>query len=137
MRWLVLTVLAVASFAAYLLWIHGSAEALVATEREVCVRLRALAKEGTRAAREEHGYRFAWVEGRELPPVLVASPAVHGETGVRWFATVDGDEIYQYDPVLFRAARNRPDVAVLRRHLALSAEQRRHRPLPTGWQTAE
>lgn len=137
MRWLVLTVLAVASFAAYLLWIHGSAGELVANEREICERLRALAKEDTRASREEHGYRFTWVEGQELPPVLVASPAVHGETGVRWFATVDGDPIYQYDPVLFRAAGNRPDVVVLRRYLALSAEQRRNRRLPTGWQTAE
>lgn len=136
-RWLVLTIVAVASFAAYLLWIHGGANALVAGEREVCARLHALAKEKTREARVESGYRFAWVAGRELPAVLVASPVEYGETGVRWFATVDGDAIYQYDPVLFRAADHHPDVTRLRRYLALDADQQRHRPLPTGWQTAE
>jgi hypothetical protein len=136
-RWLVLIIVAVASFAAYLLWIHGSADTLVAAEREVSVRLRALASETTREAREEKGYRFEWISGQELPAVLVASPAEHGETGVRWFATVDGREVYQYDPVLFRAPENRPDLGALRRYLALDPDQRRHRGLPGGWQTAE
>ncbi|MHC4819455.1 MAG: hypothetical protein ACYTF8_15530 [Planctomycetota bacterium] len=137
MRWLILIILAVASFAAYLLWIHAGADALVAAERDVTVRLRALATETPREAREEHGYRFEWIEGQELPDVLVASPAEHGETGVRWFATVDGRAIYQYDPVLFRAPDNRPDLRALRRYLALEPDQRQHRPLPGGWQTAE
>jgi hypothetical protein len=136
-RWLILLILAVASFAAYLLWIHGSADALVATERDVRVRLRALATEPTREVREENGYRFEWVLGQELPDVLVASPARHGETGVRWFATADGKAIYQYDPVLFRAPGNRPDLSGLRRYLALGPDERRARGLPGGWQTAE
>ena len=136
-RWLILLVLAVASFAAYLLWIHGSAEVLVAAERDVCVRLRALAAEPTREAREENGYRFMWISGQELPAVLVASPAQHGGAGVRWFATADGEAIYQYDPVLFRAPDNRPDLSGLRRYLALGSDERRVRALPGGWQSAE
>jgi hypothetical protein len=136
-RWLILLIVAVASFAAYLLWIHGSADALVANEREVCVRLRALAAEPTREARDEKGYRFEWVLGNELPEVLVASPARHGETGVRWFVTAEGEPIYQYDPVLFRAPGNRPDLGNLRRFLALDRDERRQRGLPVGWQTAE
>ncbi|MHC4162327.1 MAG: hypothetical protein ACYSUM_09375 [Planctomycetota bacterium] len=115
MRWLILLILAVASFAAYLLWIHGSADALVATERDVRVRLRALATEPTREVREENGYRFEWVLGQELPDVLVASPARH----------------------LFRAPGNRPDLSGLRRYLALGPDERRARGLPGGWQTAE
>ena len=137
MRWLVLIIVAVASFAAYLLWIHGSADALVATEREVLGRLRALATETPHETREENGYRFEWIEGQALPGLLVAAPAEHGETGVRWFATVDGKAIYQFDPVLFRAPQNRPDLGALRRYLALDPDQRQHRPLPGGWQTAE
>ena len=136
-RWLILLVVAVASFAAYLLWIHGSAEVMVRNERDVCVRLRALAAEGTREAREENGYRFEWISGEELPAVLVASPAQHGGTGVRWFATADGEAIYQYDPVLFRAAENRPELGGLRRYLALDADARQARGLPGGWQSAE
>ena len=57
-RWLILLILAVASFAGYLLWIHGSADALVRTERDVTERLRALAAEPAREAKEEHGYRY-------------------------------------------------------------------------------
>lgn len=136
-RWLVLIIVAVASFAAYLLWIHGSADSLVAAERDVPAHLRALASQTARETREEKGYRFEWLRGGELPDVLVASPAEHGETGVRWFATVDGREVYQYDPVLFRAPENRPDLAALRRYLALDPDQRQHRGLPGGWQTAE
>jgi len=136
-RWLILLILAVASFAGYLLWIHGSADALVANERDVIVRLRALATEPAREAREEHGYRFAWVAGHELPEVIVASPVDHGETGVRWFVTTDGEAIYQYDPVLFRAPGNRPDLGGLRRFLAMRPDERQVRGLPGGWQTAE
>lgn len=136
-RWLVLLLLAVASFAAYLLWIHGRAEALVAREREVCVRLRALAGEPARVTREERGYRFEWVSGGQLPAVLVASPTTRGETGVRWFATADGETIYQYDTVLFRARGHHPDVTGLRRFLALKPDERSARGLPGGWQTTE
>jgi len=136
-RWLILLVLAVVSFAGYLLWIHSGADALVAKERDACARLRALAAEPAREPRVEQGYRFAWVSGEELPEVLVASPAAHGESGVRWFATADGDVVYQYDPVLFRAPENCPDLVGLRRYLALKPDERRARGLPGGWQTAE
>jgi hypothetical protein len=136
-RWLILLVLAVVSFAGYLLWIHGGADALVRNERDVVVRLRALAAEPARGAREEHGYRFGWVGGARLPEVLVASPVGHGETGVRWFVTARGEAVYQYDPVLFRAPSNRPDLGGLRRFLALGPDQRQVRGLPAGWQTAE
>ena len=57
MRWLLLLIAAVASFAAYLLWIHGSADTQVANEREVRARLRALPTEPAREARDEKGYR--------------------------------------------------------------------------------
>ena len=137
MRWLILLILAVASFAGYLLWIHSGADALVANERNVIVRLRALAAETARDAHEEQGYRFEWVGGQELPEVIVASPDRHGETGVRWFATAAGEVIYQYDPVLFRAPGNRPDLSGLRRYLALGPDERQVRGLPGGWQTAE
>lgn len=110
---------------------------MVGNERDVTVRLRALAAEPAREAREEHGYRFAWVAGEELPEVLVASPVDHGETGVRWFVTAEGEAIYQYDPVLFRATDNRPDLGGLRRFLALGPDERQVRGLPGGWQTAE
>lgn len=136
-RWLILLILAVASFAGYLLWIHGRTEAMVATERDVRARLRTLAADPARDAREERGYRFEWISGEELPAVLVASPARHGETGVRWFATADGKAIYQFDTVLFRASGNRPDLSGLRRYLALEPDERRVRGLPGGWQTAE
>ena len=137
MRWLILLILAVASFAGYLLWIHGRTEAMVIGERDVCVRLRALAADPGREACEERGYRFEWIGGDDLPEVLVASPSRHGETGVRWFATAKGEAIYQFDTVLFRATDDRPDLSGLRRFLALEPDERRVRGLPPGWQTAE
>ena len=137
MRALLILVFAVAGFAGYFLWNQRAARELVRNEEVALGRLRELAPAGAGDAREEAGYRFAWVAGEELPGVWVAAPLVRGEAGVRWFVTTDGASVYQFDTVLFRAPQNRPDVRALRRHLAMPGDERREQAPPAGWQTTE
>ncbi len=67
----------------------------------------------------------------DLPAVLVGRP-VEGR-GHRWFATLDGREVFQFDTIQTAAPNDSPDVTALRRWLAQQAERRSERPPPSGW----
>jgi hypothetical protein len=133
MRPLLVLGAATALFFGFLFVTHRRAVGLVASENAAVDRLRAAARSGGRAGFTEGGYRFRWVEGAGLPPLCIAEPLRHGETGVRWFATPDGLEVYEFDTVLFRSSGDRPEIQRLRSYLTLSAKQRESEPRPPGW----
>jgi len=57
---------------------------------------------------EAPGYRFFWVRDGRGAALLVAAPEERGKDGVRWFATADGEEIYEYDTIVFPAPEAGP-----------------------------
>lgn len=118
-------VAAVAAFAGLAARPHLRARSLLANEALAIEALRAPAPPTT-----VPGYRVFRLEGSGLPPLLVAEPETDEGGGVRRFATLDGETIYEMDPVVFRGDPARPDYEGLRRWLAAPAAQRKpgHRP---------
>jgi hypothetical protein len=132
-RSLAILLAAAAVFLAYLVAAHTRANRALAGEEAALARLEELVRLGPRPELVEGGYRFAWLEGNDLPSLLVASPVRAGRDGVRWFATVDGTRIYEFDTVRYRAPAGAPRTDRLRFHVALDpADRERTRP-PTGW----
>ena len=132
MRSLAVLTLAAAGFLGFLIHGHFKAAALKSSEASALDQLLRLAERPGREPQESGGYRFRWERGDSLPELLVGAPTERGEAGVRWFATTDGVSVYEFDTALFMA-RGEPEVAPLRRFLALSEKKRKATDLPPGW----
>jgi len=132
-RAILLMVLGLAAFAAAMLLPHRKAVDLEARESVIPQELSVRALRGAGPPEDALGYRFRWIEPGEFEPVLVAGPLEYGETGVRWFATRDGREIYEYDPTLFVAGSKGPPTRDLQKYLSLPEGQRSKSVGPFGW----
>jgi hypothetical protein len=111
---------AAAVFVLYLARNEREARALVRAEDVAVERVLSLVAGPPGPPRVEDGYRFAWVEGGELPAVLLAHP---DGNGICLFAAVPGAvyayEVFDGDP---------PDVTPVRVHVARGAGG-----APPGW----
>lgn len=114
---------AAAVLVTFLVLNERNAQDRLRTENEAVARMSALASGPPGPPQSAGGYRFQWVQGGDLPALLLASP---DGTPACLFATTPGGTVYSYD--LFDAAA--PDVTPLRVHVARSAE---NPPLPAGW----
>ncbi len=113
---------------------HVAAERMVAAEGAALGRVSELAAAGPGPARSEGAYRFHWLVGEGSPPMLVAEPVRHGIDAVRTFATLDGQTVYEFDPVTSKTRDDRPELETLRRHLGISQERGARRlRLPGSW----
>jgi len=137
LRPLILLFLAAALFAGFMVVNHRRAAVQLENEARVLQRIRQIAAGPEREALEELGYRFRWVEGAGLPTLLVAGPLVRGDGGVRWFATTDGREVFEFDTVIFAAQGAEPETEELRQYLAQPAAEREKQPRPSGWRPVE
>ncbi|MHC4224294.1 MAG: hypothetical protein ACYSUN_09920 [Planctomycetota bacterium] len=137
MRPLILLLSAAVLFVGFMVLNHRRAAVQLDNETKVLQRVRQIAAGPGRETIEELGYRFAWVEEADLPTLLVAGPLVRGEGGVRWFATTDGREVFEFDTVIFTAHGAEPETGKLRRYLAHPASERGKQPRPPGWRLVE
>jgi hypothetical protein len=112
---------AAAVFVLYLVRNERQAEAHVRAEDAAIERIAELVQGPPGPPRVEAGYRFRWIEGGELPPVLVGSP--DGGPGVCLFAATPG-AVYAYE--VFDEPP--PDVTPIRVLVAKKAEG-----APPGW----
>lgn len=124
MRSLLLLAVAAAVFVLFLVQNQRNAQELLRTENAAVERLRALARGPPEPPRTEDGYRFEWVQGGDLPPILVASP--EEGRGVCLFAASPKGAVYAYDLL----DGGLPDVTPVRVRLARAAEPAA--PVP-GW----
>ena len=130
MRPLIVIGVAGLTFLGFVLAMHLRAHAMLAGEEEALARIQEFSR--AERTRDEDGYRFGWVSEGDLPALFVASPVEHASDGVRWFATRDGDSVYQFDTVVHRTRQNRPNLDKLRHYFARPPEERER--LPFGWQ---
>ncbi len=114
---------AAAVFVLFLVRNERDAQQTVRAEDEAVERLRALFADPRGPPRNEGGYRFQWVQGGDLPAMLLAYPE---QKGVCLFAAAPGGAVYAYE--LFGAPA--PDVTRLRIHVARVAE---NPAPPPGW----
>ena len=126
-------VLALAGFLWMVLDSHRRAEDLLAHEAPIPHEMRERAQQGVAAEAQARGYRFFWTEGGEWEPVLIARPVEAGRTGVRWFATRTGEEIYEYDPTVFSMPRRGLNPRPIQKYLSVPERRRDQTPLPAGW----
>jgi len=132
-RAILLMVLGLAAFAAAMLLPHRQAVRLRALEDPIPHELSARASSGFAAPAEALGYRFTWMEPGEHPAVLLAGPIELGETGVRWFATRDGREVFEFDPTLYALGSTGPPTHDLQKFLSLSVRERSKNAPIFGW----
>ncbi|MHC4933162.1 MAG: hypothetical protein ACYTGV_13330, partial [Planctomycetota bacterium] len=71
MRPLIVLLVASALFVGFVVVNHRRAAVLLDNEKRVLQRVLQLAAGPERGPIEELGYRFVWVEGADLPPLLV------------------------------------------------------------------
>jgi hypothetical protein len=135
-RPLILLLLAAALFVGFVVVNHRRAAVQLDNEAKVLQRVRQIASGPGRETFEELGYRFAWLQGADLPTLLVAGPLVRGQGGVRWFATIDGREVFEFDTVIFATHGAEPETEELRRYLAQPAPER-EKQRPAGWRPVE
>jgi len=123
-----------AVFAAFVVVSLRDGRRTVAREEAALRRLRGIRDAGPAAPVDEDGYRFSWVQGEDLPALVVARPL---RAAGRWFAaTPGGRTVYEFDTVLRHAPGGEPHLAALRRHLARPAAERPADP-PGGWDPVE
>jgi hypothetical protein len=132
-RSILIIVLGLTGFAAIVVTNHRRGVRLHQLDSQIPSELAARAALGVRPAEEARGYRFSWVEGEGFVPILVASPLRYGETGVRWFATRDGGEVYEFDGSLFAVPDAGPPTRPLQKYLAMTERQRSESDQPAGW----
>ena len=132
-RSIIVMVLALAGFLWLVLDSHRRADDLFARERAIPAELIQRAQRGVGGDQEALGYRFFWTPGGELDPVLIAGPIEAGRTGVRWFATLDGTKIYEYDPTVFKAPPAGPNPRPMQKFLSVPAKHRSKSLRPPGW----
>jgi len=132
-RAILLMVFGLAAFVAAMLLPHRQAVQLRSLETPIPHELAVRAGRGMEPPAEALGYRFTWIEAGEYEALLVAGPLEFGGTGVRWFATRDGKEIYEYDPTLFVAGSNGPATRDLQKFVSLPVRQRSKSDRPFGW----
>lgn len=115
-------------FGGFLVRSHMRANRLLSNEGAALARLAEMARPEARLPADRDGYRFL-----KVSDLTVARPVRPGTDGTRWFATQDGSEIWEYDTVLFRSARGKPDIRALARFLALADKKRAETRAPYGW----
>jgi len=126
-RSLVVLILALAGFAYLAAAPHRHAVKLLAAEDRAVDELRARAQRPAfEGVAEAAGYEFRWAESS----VLLARPAT---TGVRWFATTDGEVIYEFDPTLFQSGPAGPATEPMVQYLLLKPGERTLGARPPGW----
>lgn len=127
MRSLLVMILGLAGFGYFVVQPHRHARSLLAAEERAIDELRAQAhRPPYQGPREADGYEFHWAESG----VLLARPA---RTGVRWFATADGESIYEFDPTLFQSGPSGPDPEPMVQYLLLKPGDRTLASRPPGW----
>ena len=103
-------------------------------EVQVPARIRLEGKRGVqRDLPEMDGYAYGWIEGEDEKPLLIARPLTPGRTGARWFVTLDGVEVYEFDATLFQADDKGPATVAIRRFLSQAPDKRSGKSAPTGW----
>lgn len=120
-------------FVLFLVRNHQHAERLIRAESTAAARLRELATAPPGPPVVEGGYRFQWVEGDGLPPLLVARPERRGEDGCAHLAATTDGTVYAYDTVQRYTEGNRPDVTPLRVNLTRPPEEQEKTAAPGGW----
>jgi hypothetical protein len=126
-RSLVVLFLALAGFGYLAIQPHRHAESLLRAEERALEELRARAKQPIHdGVAEAAGYEFRWAEGS----VLLARPS---RAGVRWFATADGELIYEYDPTLFQSGPSGPATEPMVQYLLLKPGDSNLTSRPPGW----
>lgn len=129
MRAVLVLLAAAAGFGVFLHATHDRAARLLANEAAALERIRG--GEG-----ETEGYRIVRVRAEGLPDLRVARPVRPGRDGVRWFATVEGEAVYEFDTVTYAVPDDAPDTGALHRYLATAADRRPPDP-PFGWRRVE
>ncbi len=132
-RAILLMVLGLAAFVAAMLLPQRQAVGLRELEAPIPHELSVRALRGVEPDAESQGYRFHWLEPGEHEAVLVAGPLRYGKTGVRWFATRNGKEIFEYDPTLFVVGSKGPNTRELQKYCSLPDRQRTRSNRPFGW----
>ena len=126
-------VLALAAFGWLVIASHRRADDLALREEAVPAQLLERAQRGVADRDEALGYSFTWTAGGEWEPILIAGPVKAGRTGVRWFATRDGHEVFEYDPTVFSASSSGPNPRPIQKYLSVPADQRSKSQRPAGW----
>lgn len=128
--------LAVAGFAAFEIGTQRRAARLLEAEAEAVVLLRTRAAAGaTPDVVHATGYEFRWDFEKGQTPLLVARPEVPGRSGNRWFATDDGEEIFEFDPTAMALATAGPPLRSLREFVDLRPDKRTKRNPAHGWRS--
>jgi len=126
-RSLVILVVALAGFAFIVAEPHKRAQALLESEEAALAEIRARGRAAPRDGVDfAAGYEFRWAESA----VLLARPR---DSGSRWFATADGEEVYEYDPALFQTGRDGVSTGPMVRYLLLRSTDRPAASRPPGW----
>ena len=125
---MIILVVAAALFAAFLVRSHLRADHLLRNEDAALANLPEMARPEAKLPADRDGYRFL----RTLE-LTVARPVRPGTDGVRWFASPDGKEIWEYDTVLYGSVKKKPDVRPLARYLGLADKKRKGTRPPYGW----
>jgi hypothetical protein len=126
---------AAAIFVLFLVRNDRRAEHLVRSEEEAVRRLRELAAAPPGPPRVEAGYRYEWLSGGELPPLVVARPVTAGEDGILCFAATGAGRVYSFDLLAQQPAGAEPAWSRLRARLAAATGGAP--ALPPGWRQVE
>jgi hypothetical protein len=132
-RSVVVLVAAAAVFGLFLVRNQRRADDLVRAEREALSRLRALVEAPPGPPHVAEGYRYEWLLGGDLPPLLIATPERTGIDGVCRFAAAPQGAVYVCDPLASQSSRGFPDATPLRVRLARPAPA----AMPLGWRQLE
>lgn len=134
MRSLVVLFLAATGFVAFGVRVHQRADRTMEAEAKVPARIRLEGKRGVQTdLPPRDGYVYEWIEGENQEPILTARPIQPGRTGARWFVTLDGIEVYEFDTTLFQADDDGPATVPIRRFLEQPLKKREGSSAPTGW----
>ena len=134
MRSLLVMALAIVGFIFIVIEPHRRASFLLESEDQALTELRARARGPAETQPATvGGYSFRWEFGGSDSNVLIARPTTPGESGARWFATVDGERIFEYDPALFGAGPAGPRTESMVQFLSLPASQQTLSTRPPGW----